>query len=38
MSPLVSPGTRLLAMSAFARVGAALVLAVLLWLAGWWAL
>jgi hypothetical protein len=34
----VSPGTTLLAMSAPARVAAALVIATLLWLAAWWAL
>jgi hypothetical protein len=34
----VSPGTALLAMSAPARVGAALGLSALLWLAAWWAL
>jgi hypothetical protein len=34
----VSPGTTLLAMSASARVAAALGLAALLWLAAWWAL
>jgi len=33
-----SPGTVLLAMSARTRVAAALVVAALLWLAGWWAL
>ncbi len=34
----VSPGTALLAMSAPARVAAALGVAALLWLAAWWAL
>ena len=34
----VSPGTALLAMSAPARIAAALGLAALLWLAAWWAL
>ena len=34
----VSPGTALLAMSAHARVGLALGLSALLWLAAWWAL
>jgi len=38
MSPPVSHGTTLLAMSASMRVAAALAVAVLLWLAGWWAL
>jgi hypothetical protein len=33
-----SPGTALLAMSARTRVAGALVIAALLWLAGWWAL
>jgi hypothetical protein len=34
----VSPGTTLLAMSASARIAAALAVCILLWLAGWWAL
>jgi hypothetical protein len=34
----VSPGTALLAMSASARIAAALGVSVLLWLAAWWAL
>ena len=34
----VSPGTTLLAMSAPARIAAALVICAVLWLAGWWAL
>ena len=34
----VSPGTTLLAMSAPARIAAALAVSVLLWLAVWWAL
>ena len=34
----VSPGTALLAMSAPARVAAALGVVALLWLAAWWAL
>ena len=34
----VSPGTTLLAMSASARITAALGLAAMLWLAAWWAL
>jgi hypothetical protein len=38
MTPIASPGTVLLAMSARARVACALAVAVLLWLAGWWAL
>jgi hypothetical protein len=38
MTPSVSPGTTLLAMSARLRVSAALAVAALLWLAGWWAL
>jgi len=38
MRPSVSPGTTLLAMSASTRVAAALVVAALLWLVGWWAL
>jgi hypothetical protein len=38
MNIRVSPGTTLLAMSASARIAAALGLSVLLWLAAWWAL
>jgi hypothetical protein len=34
----VSPGTTLLAMSARARIGAALGVSALLWLCAWWAL
>ncbi|MPZ33525.1 MAG: hypothetical protein GEV13_21450 [Rhodospirillales bacterium] len=34
----VSPGTALLAMSASARIAAALGVSALLWLAAWWAL
>jgi hypothetical protein len=34
----VSPGTQLLAMSAPARIAAALGVSALLWLAAWWAL
>jgi hypothetical protein len=34
----VSPGTTLLAMSASARIAAALAVSALLWLAVWWAL
>jgi hypothetical protein len=34
----VSPGTALLAMSAPARIAAALGVSALLWLAAWWAL
>jgi hypothetical protein len=34
----VSPGTTLLAMSAPARVAAALAVSAVLWLAVWWAL
>jgi hypothetical protein len=34
----VSPGTALLAMSAPARMAAALGVSALLWLAAWWAL
>jgi hypothetical protein len=34
----VSPGTALLAMSALARIAAALIVAVGLWLCVWWAL
>jgi len=34
----VSPGTTLLAMSAPARIAAALGVSALLWLAAWWAL
>lgn len=34
----VSPGTLLLAMSASARVAAALAVSALLWLGVWWAL
>jgi hypothetical protein len=34
----VSPGTALLAMSAPARIGAALAVAAVLWLGVWWAL
>ncbi len=33
----VSPGTALLAMSAPARIGVALAVSALLWLAAWWA-
>jgi len=38
MNKRISPGTTLLAMSASARIAAALGLAALLWLAAWWAL
>jgi hypothetical protein len=38
MNTRVSLGTTLLAMSASARIAAALGLAALLWLAAWWAL
>jgi hypothetical protein len=38
MNTRVSPGTTLLAMSASARITAALGLSALLWLAAWWAL
>jgi hypothetical protein len=38
MKTRVSPGTTLLAMSAWTRVAAALGVAALLWLAAWWAL
>jgi len=38
MNTHISPGTTLLAMSASARIAAALGLAALLWLAAWWAL
>jgi hypothetical protein len=34
----ISPGTHLLAMSAPARIAAALTIAGLLWLAAWWAM
>jgi len=34
----VSPGTALLAMSALARIAAALAVAAVLWLGVWWAL
>jgi hypothetical protein len=38
MIPRLSPGTTLLAMSASTRIAAALAVAALLWLVGWWAL
>lgn len=38
MHDAVSPGTHLLAMSAPARIAAALAVSAVLWLAVWWAL